>query len=132
MRVVAMTFFYGWSGALLVLGGLGIFIGAWEVENVFRIDVGRNEAANFFNEYRFLKAMEFGFALCCLAYRNEIFKSRRANRLFVSMVLLGAAARAISIAVEGLPHWGLMAVTVLEFLTGLVVLAYARQTVEYP
>jgi hypothetical protein len=127
--------FYGWSGALLVLGGLGVFTGAWELKSIFQIDLagmGREATANLLNQYRFLKAIEFGFGLFCFMFRREIFRSLVFNRLFVSIVFLGAAARALSIAVEGWPHWGFVGITVLEFLTGFVVWAYSRRTVERP
>jgi hypothetical protein len=135
MRILAKFLFYGWSGALLVLGGLGVFTGAWEIRSIFQIDLegmGREATANLLNQYRFLKAVEFGFGLFCFVFRNEIFRLLVFNRLFVSVVFLGAAARALSIVLEGWPHWGFIGVTLLEFLTGIVVVIYSRQTVERP
>jgi len=133
MRILTAALFCGWSGAVLVLGGLGIFTGAWELERIFRIDLagmGPVATANLLNQYRFLKAIEFGFGLFCFVFWREIFRSRVFNRLFVTVVFLGAAARALSIVIEGLPHWGFVGITLLEFLTGFVVVAYSRRTVE--
>ena len=135
MRILNYLLFYGWSGALLVLGGLGVFTGAWELNHIFQIDLtgmGREPIANLLNQYRFLKAIEFGFGLFCFVFRKEIFRSFVFNRLFVSIVFLGASARALSIAIEGWPHWGFIGITVLEFMTGLVVVMYSRQTMEKP
>jgi hypothetical protein len=135
MKILTAILFCGWSGALLVLGGLGIFTGAWELDRIFGIDLvgmGAERTASLLNQYRFLKAIEFGFGLFCFMFWREIFQSRVFNRLFVLVVFLGAGARALSIVIEGWPHWGFTAVTILEFLTGFVVVAYSRRTLERP
>jgi hypothetical protein len=135
MRILALVLFYGWSGALLLLGGAGIFTGRWEVETIFRIPLsalGEEGTANLLNQYRFLKAVEFGFGLFCFVFKNEIFTERVFNRLYLSIVFLGAAARALSLMLEGLPHWGFTFITGLEFLTFFVVAAYSRRTLKQP
>ena len=135
MKILTIILFCGWSGAVLVLGGLGIFTGAWELEKIFRIDLagmGPVATANLLNQYRFLKAIEFGFGLFCFVFWREIFRSRVFNRVFVAVVFLGAAARALSITIEGVPHRAFVGITILEFLTGFVVVAYSRRTVDQP
>ena len=133
MRILTTILFYGWSGALLVLGGLGVFTGRWEVSTLFKIDLegmGLEAKANLLNQYRFLKAIEFGFGLFCFVFRKEIFRVPRFNRLYVSIVFLGACARALAIALEGWPHWAFIIVTILEFATGFAVVIYSRRTLE--
>jgi hypothetical protein len=133
MRILSNILFYGWAGALLVLGGLGVFTGRWELSSIFRIDLdgmGHEAKANLLNQYRFLKAIEFGFGLFCFAFRQEIFRVRLFNRLFLSIVFLGAAARALAIALEGWPHWAFILVTILEFATFFAVGLYTRKTLE--
>jgi len=131
MRILAAILFYGWSGALLVLGGLGVFTGRWELSTLFHVDLegmGREARANLLNQYRFLKAVEFGFGLFCFLFRKEIFQVPLFHRLFVTIVFLGAAARALAIGLEGWPHWIFIVVTILEFATGFAVVLYSRKT----
>lgn len=133
MKLLSAVLFAGWVGALVLLGGAGVFTGEWELGHVFHIDLAgmRGEAqANLLNQYRFLKAVEFGFGLFCVLFRREIFRVPLFNRLFLSIVFLGAAARALSIAVDGWPHWAFTGITVLEFLTGIVVGLHSRETLE--
>lgn len=133
MRILSVLLFYGWSGALLVLGGAGVFTGAWELQRIFHIDLqglGPEAAANLLNQYRFLKGIEFGIGVFCFLFRKEIFRIPRFNRLFLSIVFLGAAARALAIAIDGWPHWAFVGLTILEFVTGFVVAFHSRSTLE--
>lgn len=133
MRVVALVMFYGWSGALLALGAPGIFTGRWELETIFGLDLvtlGQERTATLLNQYRFLKAIEFGFGLFCFIFRDEIFTRRLFNRFFLLVVFVSSGARAVSMVMEGMPHWGLTGITVLEFATGVVIAAYTRPRVQ--
>jgi hypothetical protein len=133
MKLLSAVLFSGWVGALVLLGGAGIFTGEWELGHIFRIDLAgmQGEAqANLLNQYRFLKAVEFGFGIFCVLFRREIFRVPLFNRLFLSIVYLGASARALAIAVDGSPHWAFTGITVLEFMTGIVVGRYSRDTLE--
>jgi hypothetical protein len=133
MRILSTVLFYGWAGALLVLGGMGVFTGRWELAHVFQINVegmGYEAKANLLNQYRFLKGIEFGFGLFCFLFRKEIFRVAPFNQLFVSIVFVGALARALAIVLEGWPHWAFVVVTILEFMTGFAVVIYSRTTLE--
>ncbi len=133
MRVLSLILFTGWAGALLLLGGAGLFTGAWELRSIFHIDLANLDTegrGNLLNQYRFLKAIEFGFGAFCFMFRDRIFRVPAYNRLFLSIVFLGATARALSIALEGRPHWAFVGITVLEFLTGVVILIHTRHTME--
>ena len=135
MKTLNYILFYGWAGALLVLGATGIFTSRWELETIFQINLdamGAEALGSMLNEYRFLKSIEFGFGLFCFLFRKEIFTIRLFNRLFLAIVFVGVLARALAIAVDGWPHWGLVAVTIFEFLTGVVVMIYSRRTLEKP
>lgn len=133
MKTIATVLFYGWSGALLVLGAAGIFTGRWELATIFNVDLallGQKGTATLLNQYRFLKAVEFGFGLFCFVFTREIFTVRIFNRLFLGIVFLGSIARALSMLVEGMPHWALTGITVLEFATGFAFAAYTRKTLR--
>ena len=134
MRGLAILMFYGWSGALLVLGALGIFTGRWELETIFRLDLvqlSQERTATLLNQYRFLKAIEFGFGLFCFAFRTEIFTVRAFNRLFLAIVFLSSSARGLSMRLEGPPHWALTGITLLEFATGFVIAGYTRRSLRH-
>jgi Domain of unknown function (DUF4345) len=135
MRLLNVLLFFGWVGTLVLVGASGIFIARWELATVFHVDLGAmsDEArSTLINQYRFLKALEFGFGIFCVLFRREIYKDPRFNRLFLSVVLLGVGARVLSMAVDGWPHWAFIVLTILELLTFVVVALYSRQTLEHP
>lgn len=133
MKLLTAILFVGWSGALLLLGGVGVFTARWELERIFQVDLqgmGPAAAAGLLNQYRFLKALEFAVGFLCLTYWREIFRLPAVNRLFVWVVGLGAAARVLSLLFDGMPQPPYVGVTVFEVLTFLVVLAYSRRVVQ--
>ncbi|MGH2627049.1 MAG: DUF4345 domain-containing protein [Anaerolineales bacterium] len=132
MKALSAIFFYGWVGTLLLLGGAGIFTAEWELARIFDVDLAgmSRDDSSLLNQYRFLKAVEFGIGLFCLVFRREIYSVRAFNRLFLAVVFLGAGARALSIALDGWPHWSFTGIMVLEFLTGIVVALHSRTTLE--
>ena len=133
MKLLAYTLFYGWAGALLILGGAGIVTGRWELQQFFHLDfsaMSDSARGTFLNQYRFLKSIEFGFGLFCFVFRREIFSVRLFNRLFLTIVFAGVAARLLSMVVDAWPHVAMVSVTALEIATGVVILIYTRTTVE--
>ena len=83
MKVLGAVLFSGWVGALVLLGGAGVFTGEWELRQIFHIDLagmGPEAKANLLNQYRFLKGIEFGFGVFCVVFRREIFRSAVFNR----------------------------------------------------
>lgn len=132
MKALAILLFYAWSGALVLLGAAGIVNGRWEIERIYAVDLGslgQERTATLLNQYRFLKAAEFGFGLFCFVFRDEIFTRRVFNRLFLWVVFVGAGARALSMMIEGLPHWSMTGVTVFEFAAGIVIALHTRRSV---
>jgi hypothetical protein len=120
-------------GALVLLGGLGIFTGAWELQNVYQLPLAgmsQESRANLLNQYGYLKAIELGFGLFSLLFRKEIFKVPAFNRLFLAVVFVGVAARVLAIVVNGWPHWSFTGITVFELAAGIVVALYSRSTLE--
>jgi hypothetical protein len=66
------------------------------------------------NQYRFLKSVELGAGLFCLAYRSKILAGTRASAVFLAIVGLGVAARGWSWIVDGRPAPLFIAFLVLE------------------
>jgi hypothetical protein len=136
LRLANAVAFYGYALFLVSAGGLaGLFVPEWgpldfEVyaRVVFRLDLPAEDMASVVNQYRFMKSTEFGFGLFALLFRREIYTSRKVNRFFLGIVFLGAAIRALSLAIDGTPHPAYIFFTGLEATIGLVILAYSRRT----
>lgn len=126
MRTVAQVAFWGYVAMLVAVGASGIFAARWELTRVLRLPVASyapDVRATLLNQYRFLKAVELGFGAFAVVFQREIFAEPRVHALFLFMLFAGAAARALSIAVDGRPHVAFIAFTVLELLTGALVFA---------
>ena len=133
MKLLCNILFFSLVGALVLLGGLGIFTGAWELQNVYQLPLAgmsRESRANLLNQYGYLKALELGFGLFSLLFRREIFTVPAFNRLFLAVVFAGVAARGLAIAANGWPHWSFIGITVFELAAGIVVALYSRSTLE--
>ena len=126
MRLLAQVAFWGYVAMLVAVGASGIFIARWELTRLLRLPVASyapDVRATLLNQYRFLKAVELGFGAFAVVFHREIFAEPRVHALFLFMLFAGAAARALSIAVDGRPHVAYVAFTALEIVTGLLVLA---------
>jgi hypothetical protein len=123
MRQVTRVFYYGYTLMLLGVGGSGVLIAPWELPHIFAVDLsamGAQPAATLLNQYRFLKSMELAFGLFCWLYRRPIWAGGQARGLFLAGVFAGVAARAISIGVDGVPHWAFLVFAALELVCGLL------------
>lgn len=93
--------------ALTLVGGSGVFIAEWELQQVFALDtaaLGSSAEATLLNQYRFLKAIEFAAGVACLIGFEPIFAAPRITRLFLLLVGTGAGARVLAIVVDGWPN----------------------------
>jgi hypothetical protein len=129
-----------WSYALFLLlpaGFLGLFVPRWgpmEFEVfarvIFKLDLSAQHMASVLNQYRFMKAEEFGFGLFAILFRREIFGLARFNRFFLGIVFLGAFERWLSIAVDGIPHPFYIYFACIETVFGLIMLLYSVKTLR--
>jgi Domain of unknown function (DUF4345) len=106
VAMIATIFQLGYSAMLVAIGTAGIFTARWELATVFGIDPSMWPAAavpTMLNQYRFLKSVELGAGLFCLAYRSKILAGTRASAVFLAIVGLGVAARTWSWIVDGRP-----------------------------
>jgi Domain of unknown function (DUF4345) len=117
LRRTARVFYGGYTLMLLGIGGSGILIAPWELPHIFAVDVtalGAQPAATLLNQYRFLKSTELAFGLFCWWYGREVWAGGKARLLFLAGVGGGCAARALSIAVDGVPAWPFLVFLALE------------------
>ena len=97
---------------------------------IFRAPLGTEVIASTLNQYRYMKSMEFGFGLFAVLYRTEIYQSRKLNRYFLGIMLLGAVERGLSILIDGSPDPAYVFFTVIEFLVTAIIFAYSRKTLS--
>jgi hypothetical protein len=94
---------------LVVVGAAGIVSARWEFAAVYGIDPSTwssDTQATMLNQYRFLKSVELGAGVFCLAYRRAIMDGGRAAAVFLTIVGLGVAARSFAWLSTGVrrPH----------------------------
>ena len=127
LRWTAYVLFYGYVGLLIVAGAWGVFFAA--VDQRFLLDLDLDlinddtARANVLTQYRFLRAIEFGFGLASFRYRREIFEARGFYGLFLSVMVFGVLARLISLVLDGRPGWIFFVFMGLELAGAIAVYA---------
>jgi hypothetical protein len=119
----------GYSAMLVVTGIAGILSARWELATIFKVDPSSwspDIQATMLNQYRFLKGLELGGGLFCLAYRADIMAGGRASRVFLAIVAAGIAGRAFAWIVDGTPATAFVIFLVLETLVFVAVAAHLR------
>ena len=133
MKIVTYLLFYGYVGLLILAGAWGVFFARIDHRLLFHLDVRvlvPISAASLVSQYRFLRAMEFGFGVFSIVYRHEIFTVRAFNRLFLITMAFGVMARIVSIILDGPP------LPVFYFFLGselagvMFIYVYSRKTLE--
>lgn len=128
LRPLAWLLFYGYVVLLLAAGAWGIVGARLDVRWLLHVDLASLSSkaeADLLSQYRFLRAMEFGFGLFALRFRREIFASGPHNALFLVGMGAGVVARLWSLAADGRPGtpmlvflgWELVGVCVIGLTT---------------
>lgn len=133
MKFLTYALFYGYVLLLIIAGAWGVFFARVDHQMLFHLDVRRLPpvtAPSLVSQYRFLRALEFGFGMFGIIYRREIFTSRVFNRLFLSTMALGVAARLVSLAFDGRPFPVFYFFLASELAGVILIYMYSRRTVE--
>lgn len=128
-KLLPDLFLIGYGLMLLAVGVAGIFTAPWELAQVFDLDLAwlaLPEGTTFLNQYRFLKATEAAFGFFCLYHRRDILAGGSNFVVFVSGCALAIFARALSLALDGLPQSVFLVFLFLEVLTLILVWRHAR------
>lgn len=108
MAFLNYFFFYTYIGLVLLAGFWGAFIYPYlDFEYLLAVDLQTMEEAakiNLLSQYRFLRALEFGYGLFAIVFLKEIFSVRKFNLLFLLIMGCGILARAVSWWTDGTPN----------------------------
>jgi len=133
MKILTYLLFYGYVILLIFAGAWGIFFATLDQRLLFHLDLHALvpiTAASLVSQYRFLRAVEFGFGMFSIVYRREIFTVQAFNRLFLATMTCGVVARIVSLILDGRP------LPVFYFFLGselagvVFIYAYSRRTLE--
>ena len=134
MKWLNSIFFYGYVFLLIVAGAWGACFAAQFDHNVlFNLDVQTlvpKTAASLLSQYRFLRAIEFGFGIFAVLFRKEIFSNPKFNRVFLATMLLGVVARIISFILDGQPNAVFYFFAISELTGVIIIYIYSRRTLE--
>lgn len=108
MRHLSYFFFYTYVGLVLLAGFWGAFVNPYfDFDLLFGLDtdtLATNERINLLSQYRFLRALEFGFGLFSILFVRRIFTDKAFNILFLLIMGAGIVARVVGWMVEGTPN----------------------------
>lgn len=130
MKFTAYFFFYCYIGLVLIAGFWGAFLGAdFDHQLLFNLDTSTLEddtRANLLSQYRFLRAMEFGYGLFAILFTKEIFSLKKYNRLYLAIMLAGVLARIVSILDDGSPTALFYFFLIFELIGVIVIYLYFK------
>ena len=133
LRWLSNIFFYRYVGLLIIAGGWGVLFGHLDQKLLFNLNTDQLDAgvaASLISQYRFLRAIEFGFGMMSFIFRKEIFRERLFNTLFLSTMSLGVVARGISLIIDGSPNGAFYFFAISELIGAIVIFLYSRTTLE--
>jgi len=133
VKQLSYFFFYTYVGLVLLAGAWGAFIGPhrdfiW-LFGLHTDTLPEQSSINLVSQYRFLRALEFGYGLYSVIFLREIFSERKFNALFLMIMFSGVLSRIVSIVVEGSPS-PLFYFFLIYELTGVVIIfLYTRSKI---
>jgi Domain of unknown function (DUF4345) len=134
LPLLSDAFFYGYTGTCVVAGATGAAFGNSDVALIsgFRAhdELPERPAATMMSQHRFLRAMEMGFGMFSLQERERIHRDRSSNRLFLSLMFSGIAARGVARLVDGRPRANAYLFAGSELLGLTLIFAHTRSTLR--
>jgi hypothetical protein len=118
---------------MVVAGAWGVVFGRFDQSRLLGLDLDRlapRTEANVMTQYRFLRAIELGFGLFAILYKEPIYQKRAFNRLFLFTMTAGVAGRGLSLRLDGTPSPIMYVFGGWEVLGVGVIYAYTRTTLE--
>jgi hypothetical protein len=133
LRFASTVLFYGYVLLLIVAGAWGVIFGRVDQSLLLGLHLDRLPArvqADVMSQYRFLRAIELGFGLFALIHRNDIYRLRAFNRLFLFTMTAGVTARVIGALVDGSPSPVMYVFGGAELAGVIAIFAYTRTSLQ--
>lgn len=134
LGVLSDAFFYGYTGLCVAAGATGAVFARSDVALIAGFDprerLDERSAATMLNQYRFLRAIEMGFGMLSLHERARIHTDVPTNRLFLSLMACGIAARAVGRAVDGRPRANAHVFGGSELVGLVLIFSHTRSTLR--
>jgi len=134
LPLLSDAFFYGYTGTCVVAGATGAAFANLDLALVsgFRPheQLPGRAAATVLSQHRFLRAIEMGFGVYSLRQREAIHRDPATNRVFLSLMASGIAARALARAVDGRPRVNAYVFGGSELVGLALIFAHTRSTLQ--
>jgi Domain of unknown function (DUF4345) len=133
LRWASLILFFGYVATLALAGVWGAVVPRLDMSLVLGLDladVPDDGEVNLLVQYRFLRAVELCFGVVSIVYWRQIFEQRGFNRVFLTIMAAGVAARLLSLAVDGVPSPAMLAILAWELVGVVVIFVYTRSTVS--
>ncbi|MDF9798625.1 hypothetical protein OKW21_003888 [Catalinimonas alkaloidigena] len=134
MKFISYFFFYTYIGLVCLAGIWGAFFNAHlDFSLLMGLDTSELPEGirnNLLSQYRFLRALEFGFGLFALLFTREIFTQKKFNSLFLVIMASGILARVASLAYEGSPNWMMYFFMIYEIIGFIFIYLHTRQSIQ--
>lgn len=134
MRLLAYFFFYCYIGLVLLAGLWGAFLGAdFDQQYLFELNtetLAETTRIDLLSQYRFLRAMEFGYGLFAVVFRKEIFSIRKFNLVYLAIMLSGVLARVVSLVDDGSPSALFYFFLIFESVGVVVIYLYCKNRIK--
>lgn len=127
VRVAALILFFGYVSLLVVAGAWGIVGARLDLPLLLQVRLGElppDAEANLLSQYRFLRAIEFGFGVFAWRFHKEIFTQRTFTQIFLTVMAAGVVARLISLPLDGRPSAVMFIFLGWEALGVIIIAAY--------
>ncbi|MTI23155.1 DUF4345 domain-containing protein [Fulvivirga sp. RKSG066] len=134
MKFLANFFFFTYIGLVVLAGFWGAFVNPeFDFRMLFKLDTDTLTSysqINLISQYRFLRALELGYGIFSLMFYREIFTEKKFNYLYLWIMLSGALARIVAIAIDGMPSTLFMFFLIYELLGVIVIFAYTNRQIK--
>lgn len=134
MKVVSYFFFYTYTGTVTAAGFWGAFINPeYDHMLLFNLDtasLAERTQIDLLSQYRFLRAIEFGFGCFALTTARQIFHERKFNQLFLFIMASGIMARVAGIIAEGAPDPHMQFFMYYELLGLILIYLHTRRSLH--
>lgn len=133
MKIISYSFFYAYTGIVLLAGFWGAFINpVFDFKLLFNVDIHTLPdpfRINLLSQYRFLRAIELGFGIFTVSFIKQIFSTQLYNRLFLTIMGFGLLSRIISVFVDGKPNGLFYFFLFYELIAFIFIFIYTRKTI---